>query len=354
MSRKAIPLETNYLVEELEVKLTKISNTRVYRRLTSIIAIMKDESREVAAKLGKMSTDVLCEWVKRFNESGLEGLYDLKSTGRPPKLQKKQRAKLIKNVEKGPNPKTYGVNRWRLYDLVQFCQKTFGVQLVRATVWNILKKEGFSLQSPRPRHPKQNPADIPKFKKEFRALVKHKTTHVAKGIQIQVWFQDEARIGQKNNRAKIWARVGKRPTVLADMGYQSGYLFGAICPALGKAVGLVMPNANTDATQRHLDLISQEITDQAHGVLIMDRATWHTTKKLKIPDNITIIYLPPYCPELNSIEQVWDFLRENYLSNQIYPSWKSLNMAICLAWKKFCQSPEKINEIGTRKWAILT
>ena len=51
--------------------------------------------------------------------------------------------------------------------------------------------------------------------------------------------------------------------------------------------------------------ISQEITDQAHGVLIMDRATWHTTKKLKIPDNITIIYLPPYCPELNSIEQVW-------------------------------------------------
>ncbi len=354
MSRKAISLETNYTVEELEVISKKCSDVKVYRSLTSLIAILNGESRKVAAKLGKMSTDKLCRVVTRFNESGLDGLYNRKSTGRPPKLGTTQRAKLFKFVENGPNPQIHGVNRWRLCDLVQICQKTFDIYLVPATVWNMLKQEGFSFQSPRPRHPKQNPADIPKFKKEFRTLVNRKTAHVAKETQIQVWFQDEARIGQKNNRAKSWARVGKRPTVLADMGYQSGYLFGAICPALGKAVGLVMPSANADATQKHLNLISQEITDQAYGVLIMDRATWHTTKKLKIPDNITIIYLPPYCPELNSIEQVWDFLRENYLSNRIYNSWPSLEKAICVAWQKFCQLPEKINEIGTRKWAILT
>ena len=113
-----------------------------------------------------------------------------------------------------------------------------------------------------------------------------------------------------------------------------------------------MPCANAVTMQMLLECISEEITDQAHGVIIMDRATWHTTKKLKIPDNITIIYLPPYCPELNPIEQIWDFLRENFLSNRIFNSWDTLVEAICQAWNRLRELPEKITEISTREWAI--
>ena len=138
------------------------------------------------------------------------------------------------------------------------------------------------------------------------------------------------------------------------MGYQVGYLLGAVCPELGIDIGLVMSCANAVTMQMLLECISEEITDQAHGVIIMGRATWHTTKKLQIPDNITIIYLPPYCPEPNPIEQIWDFLRENSLSNRIFGSRDSLLEAICWAWNRLRELPEKITEISTREWAILT
>ena len=353
MSGKAIPLTNHYTLDELESYAKKCKDTKVFRRLTAIIAIKNGRSRAEAAELGKMSTDALCYWVKRFNEFGFDRLYNKKASGRPPILNAAEQAEFFNIVQAGPEPETDGINRWRLCDLVQIIVKTFGVKLGIATVWRILKCGGFTTQSPRPRHPKQNPEDIVAFKRDFGQLVKDLTAHVPADKTIRVWFQDEAKIGEKNNRAKIWSRVGERPIVPADMGYQVGFLMGAICPELGQAVGLIMPVANTVTTQMLLECISAEITDQEHGVIIMDRATWHTTKKLKIPANMTIIFLPPYCPELNPIEQVWDFLRKNYLSNRIYNTWDALEEAIWRAWDQLRQSPEQIKKIGSRKWAVL-
>ncbi len=354
MSRKAIPLEMHDSLDELMDFATTCTNVKVYRRVNSIISIMKGESRTVAALYGHMTIDVLSYWVKRYNQFGLECLKDLTSPGRPRKLKEVQTAQLINIANAGPNSETDGINRWRLRDLAIIMATTFGVHLTIASVWYLLKREGFSIQSPRPCHPKQNPDDIPAFKSGFQELVKRITTHVPKGTPIHVWFQDEARIGEKNNQTKTWAPIGEYPIVSANMGYQVGYLFGAVCPALGTAVGLVLPWANAITTQVFLDCLSQKITNQAHGVIIMDRATWHTTKKLNIPDNMTIIYLPPYCPELKSIEQIWDLLRENYLSNRIFGTWDALVDAICWAWNQLCESPEKITQISGRKWAIIS
>ena len=107
-----------------------------------------------------------------------------------------------------------------------------------------------------------------------------------------MWFQDEARIGQKNGLVRIWAKKGTRPRLPADQRYTSAYLFGAICPARGAGAALMLPWANTHAMQLHLDQISKYVARKAHGVLLMDRAGWHTTSKLKVPKNLTIILLP--------------------------------------------------------------
>ena len=154
MSRRATPVKEHNSLDELEDFAKNCPDVKVYRRVTSIIAIRKGESRTDAAKRDHMSLDVLCYWVNRYNKSGLDGLINLKSSGRPPKLKKAQTVKLIKTVKDGPNPKIDGVNRWRLCDLIEFIFKTFGVELVEASVWYILKRERFSTQSPRPRHPK--------------------------------------------------------------------------------------------------------------------------------------------------------------------------------------------------------
>jgi hypothetical protein len=137
-------------------------------------------------------------------------------------------------------------------------------------------------------------------------------------MKIEIWFQDEARIGQKNKITCRWARRGTRPSAPHDQRTQSAYIFGAICPAEGKGAGLVMPHCNTHAMTAHLAEISAAVAPGAHAVVILDQAGWHMSKALVVPDNITLLPLPPRSPELNAVENIWQYLHENWLSNRIF------------------------------------
>jgi len=126
---------------------------------------------------------------------------------------------------------------------------------------------------------------------------------------IEIWFQDEARIGQKNGVVRQWAKTGTRPRQPADQRYENAYLFGAICPAHGKGAAIVSPWANTEAMQLHLDEISRHVTPGAQAVLIMDRAGWHTTHVLAIcPFRRSRSAIPAHLDQafqVNAISGVW-------------------------------------------------
>ncbi len=171
------------------------------------------------------------------------------------------------------------------------------------------------------------------------------------GTPIEVWFQDEARLGQKNGQTRIWAKKGTRPRLPADQRYKNAYLFGAICPAHGKGAALMLPYANTEAMQMHLDEISKYVARKSHAVILMDRAGWHTTGKLKVPKNITIILLPSRSPELNPVENIWQYMRQNWLSNSVFETYDAIIDVGCEAWNKLLKQPETINSIGMRSWA---
>jgi hypothetical protein len=126
------------------------------------------------------------------------------------------------------------------------------------------------------------------------------------------------RIGQKNSLVYQWAKKGSRPRQPKDQRYANAYLFGAVCPARDTGVALIMPRVNAEAMQNHLDEIGRAVRPGAHGLVLLDKAAWHTTKKLKIPDNVTPIFLPPACPELNAAENIWQYLRQTYLSNRVF------------------------------------
>lgn len=129
------------------------------------------------------------------------------------------------------------------------------------------------------------------------------------------------------------------------------YIFGAICPKKGKGAGLVLPYCDTDAMQQHLAEISLAVDTGAHAILILDQAGWHTTPKLKVPDNITLLFLPPRSPELNPVENIWQFMRDNWLSNRIFKDYDDIVALCCEAWNKLIDQPWKIMSIGLRKWA---
>ena len=158
-------------------------------------------------------------------------------------------------------------------------------------------------------------------------------------------------MGQKNKITRRWAKRGTRPSAPHDQRTQSAYIFGAICPAKGKGAGLVMPYCNSDAMNAHLAEISLTVAPSAHAVVILDQAGWHLSGSLTIPANITLLPLPSHAPELNPVENVWQYLRENWLSNRVFEDYDDILAHCCHAWNCLIERPRKIMTIGLRDWA---
>src|SRR5271154_1289826 len=120
-----------------------------------------------------------------------------------------------------------------------------------------------------------------------------------KGVSLaalEIWFADEARIGQKNKITRRWAKRGTRPSAPHDQRTASTYIFGAICPRDGKGAAIVLPRCDIEAMNLHLAEIATEVAPGAHAVLLLDQAGWHMSHRLGGPPNITLVQLPSNCP----------------------------------------------------------
>lgn len=101
----------------------------------------------------------------------------------------------------------------------------------------------------------------------------------------------------------------------------------------------------------HLDELSQAVAPGAHAVVLLDQAGWHTSTTLTVPANVTLVPLPPKSPELNPVENIWQFMRQNWLSNRIFASYDDILDHCCHAWNKLVDQPWRITSIGMRDWA---
>ncbi len=131
------------------------------------------------------------------------------------------------------------------------------------------------------------------------------------------------RVGQKNPITRRWAKRGTRPAAPKDQRTASAYLFGAICPKEGKAAAIVMPRCVTEAMSLHLAEISRAVAPDAHAVILLDQAGWHQARALVVPDNITLMPLPPYAPELNPCELLFAH-QKRPLANHALPDLECL------------------------------
>ena len=154
--------------------------------------------------------------------------------------------------------------RERRVDLQRVVGDRLGIDYHERSIGKLLKALGFSHISARPRHSMQDGRTIEAFKK-LRPHARSPSRPIARRKRIEIWFQDEARIGQKNGLVRQWARRGTRPTQPADQRYESAYLFGAICPATGVGAGLVLPFADTGAMQLHVDEIARHVAKNDTG-----------------------------------------------------------------------------------------
>jgi len=127
--------------------------------------------------------------------------------------------------------------------------------------------------------------------------------------------------------------------------YDYLYVVGGVCPKTGQTVGLLSPYLDTTIVNCWLEQFSQELGEDVHAVLIWDQAGYHTTDKLKVPSNVSIIELPPRAPELNPVENLWHYLRDHYWANRAYADYEALRQAGVHAWHETCLSPEIIQTV---------
>jgi transposase len=163
--------------------------------------------------------------------------------------------------------------------------------------------------------------------------------------RVEVWFQDEARFGQRGTNARVWARTGSRPRAVRQQRYDYLYVLAGVCPETGRTAGLLSPHLNTDVVNAWLRVLGQELDDDVHAVLIWDRAGYHTSGKLRVPPNVTIIELPPRSPELNPTENLWHYLRDHHWSNRAYDDYDDLRHTACDSWHHTCLNPQTIQSV---------
>ena len=177
-------------------------------------------------------------------------------------------------------------------------------------------------------------------------IQKHTEAHPKQ--KVEVWFQDDARIGQQGTLTRRWGLRGSRPTTVQQTEYEWVYLFGAVNPITGASSALVTPTVNTEYMNHHLRFISEQAGADVQVILVLDRAGWHVAKALKAPSNVTLLHLPAYSPELNPVERLWAYLRSHYLSNRVYKDYNHLLAASGQAWRQL--TPEQLCSICRTQW----
>jgi transposase len=340
--------------EELRTFAAKCRDTAQSRRLLAIAMVLDGSSRLEAARQTGMDRQTLRDWVHRYNETGVAGLLSRPAPGPTPKLTETQMAELYELVVAGPDPKKHQVVRWRCVDLRAEVTRRFSVTVPERTIGKWLRKLKLTRLQPRPYHPKKDEAAQQAFKKNFSSILKEALLSTTAATPGEIWFQDEARVGQKGTHAYVWAPVGSRPPMVRDNRHDTAYLFGAICPQRGVGAAVITPAANTECMNLHLKEISTQVTPGACAALVCDGAGWHQRGgELELPDNIIMVTLPPYSPELNPMENVWAYLRANKLCALVWDNYEAILEACKEAWHFLVNDPDRIRSIGTREWATV-
>ena len=145
-----------------------------------------------------------------------------------------------------------------------------------------------------------------------------------------LYFFDESRFGTHSKLGHGWFKTGSRTPVKIKLGFQNFYLYSAVNPSEGKEFTLLIPRVNTVCMNSFLAAMSEQL-EATTAIVVMDCAGWHRSNELIIPDNITLIYLPPYSPELNPVERLWQHLKAKVINNKIYETIDDLEKAVCNA-----------------------
>jgi hypothetical protein len=186
--------------------------------------------------------------------------------------------------------------------------------------------------------------------KKLRTLVRQEVLRQAKqGRSVRLMFQDEGRFGLLGKPRRCWAPSGVRPVVGARLLRKFSYAFAAVSPHDGVMDSLILPWVNAHTMSMFLSTVSQRHPDQ-YIVMVMDQAGWHVAQELEVPKNMRLVLLPPYSPEINPAEHIWDALRENCIGNTVFASLEAADRALSKGLRSLESDHDRMQSLTGFNW----
>ena len=314
------------------------------RRLLAIKLVAHGEMTSAQiADICDIARGHLFTWIKIVQEGGLDALLTRQKGGLPegtcrgvaPEIIEELKTKLAANefatVEQA--------RRW--------LQSAHQVDRPYASVWNWLKKFGGVLRVPRPSHSKKEPQAAEAFKEELSD--KLQALGIKSGTRVKIWVMDEARFGLHTELRRVWTLRGNRPVVPRQIKYQWDYLYGALSVTGGDAHFAHLPSVSQEWDESYLRDLAL-IDPNAVHVLIRDQAGFHLRDgDPRLPSNVRIVELPPYSPELNPCEQLWDIVKDE-IANKVFPTISNLRAGMRTTLRRYWENASDVFRLIGRQW----
>jgi transposase len=312
-------------------------------RLNAILLLLCGGSFEITMMHSGISERCLQLWIKRFNDSGIDGITYRPKSGRP---------RLMSAIEIKENilplvddPQLANRHHWTAVSLCGWLKDTENLKVSYRTLLRYLHEQNYVRRIPRPMPEPPNRDTWIEQRNEFIPRLQD----LVKEENVEVFFGDESGFEGDPRPRQRWVKRGSNPT----QGYYGGHIrqniIGAVSPKTGQLVSLVVSHCDTEVFQVFLDTMAQETEEQKQKkirvILMLDNASWHKSKQLNW-HHMEPMYLPAYSPDLNPIERIWQYLKGHGMAGYFTRKGEELCEKLCEEVKKLLDSPETIKSVS--------
>lgn len=334
-----LPNPENCSIEELESAMDCGTDEKAFKRMNAMHLLLIGTPYELVLRNSRVSDRTLRWWIQCFNQLGVDGLTYKPRPGRPRILDPEEiESEILPVVD---DPTLAGENHWTARKLCGWINDTFEQEISYRTVVRYLHEHDYKRKIPRP---VPEPPDREAWEDQRDAFA-GELLALLEDDECRVFFGDEAGFEGDPRPRSRWVKRGSRP----EQGYHGGHVrrnvVGAVEPKSGQLVSLIVPHNDTEVFQSFLDTMAEEVPDDGRPVwLVLDNASWHKTKRLDW-HHLQPLFLPPYSPDFNPIERLWQHLKSHFLAGFITKDGEELANKLEESIRALLNTPETIRSV---------
>ncbi|MDY6793447.1 MAG: IS630 family transposase [Thermodesulfobacteriota bacterium] len=333
-----IPYPENASIEELK-QVARIGSSETTIRCTAIQMLLAGADRELVRNSLLITNRALRKWINRFNHSGVDGIIAKKRPGRTEIIRPEQKSELAELIDQ---PQQAERTFWTAKAFHGYISDVYQVECSYRTVVRFFHKQGFALKTPQPWSDKQDEQLRENFLQELEQLFNQP--------DVDIWFADESGFEGDPRPRRRWDKKGRKTRITKNGGHLRMNVIGMVCPRTGQFFAIEASHSDSATFQAFLDEANKIVSFQrTKNVLIMDNASWHR-KNTTTWHGWQPKYLPPYSPDLNPIERIWNIMKARWFNNHVCKNEEKLLERLDLAILDIIDNPkstQKTTAIGT-------